>query len=117
MTSLRLETGPEAEHILTQTLTRDPDKGVRVAAMRSVAKRATSPAVARAVAQAAQHDEAKRVRYEGVLLLGQWAPKSPFLSGTLEAIAKSDAEPTIRSVAAAALTKVPAQIAAAKKNP
>ena len=95
---------PKVDSLIAARMVGDTASTVRIAAIEAASVRPDpSELLLQALGRASTTDADAHVRYKSVDLMIQWLPKRRDLRTTLEAVAKNDSEPQVRSRAQAAL--------------
>lgn len=102
--ALRLMKVPEVDPLITAALG-DARASVRRAALNAAEVREPTSALLAAVSQAARASADAGTRKDAVLLLERWLPAHPELRTTLQQIAASEADGTVRQLAERAAAK------------
>ena len=94
---------PHVDALIASRLQVDESNEVRISAVAAAQVREPSEQLTAALASAGTGAPDARVRYRAVELMTRWLPQRPDLRATLERVASSDAESTVRERAKAAL--------------
>jgi hypothetical protein len=94
---------PRVDGILAEHLRTDVSPQVRLSALEAAKLREPNQVLVAALTDASTKSEDRHVRYRAVELMSDWLSKRPELRGTLELVAKNDAEAKIRERAKEAL--------------
>jgi hypothetical protein len=94
---------PSVDALIASPLASDPATNVRLSAIEAARVREPSDVLAHALESAATDAPDAHVRYRAVELVVQWMKQRPDFRATLERVARTDQEATVRDRAKAAL--------------
>jgi len=100
--SLQLMPSKLVDELLVERLASDTERSVKLAAIEAIDDRAPTDTLVTALRSSATADD-PHVRYRSVETMIRWLPKRTELRETIQAVAKNEQEPKIRSLAEAAL--------------